>query len=306
MNARCKSFLLSLRCGLFPGKRLGAALNRTLSSTFLSSAFLLSAFVVSPALLGGCATQQVSAITLSGIVRNEQTVLTGNIPPQVAQLVRNGTSYQFSPGVALQPGDALITGPDGVAIISYPGGARAYIYPNTRVRIGSLIDDIGKVFVKVKGAFKVQTNFVTAGSEGTQYWVDVQALDQVKVVVVEDVVSLASNAATWPTRKLRAGEQAQLSGANAPVQGPANAADIRRETDWVNRMDRLVPVPTTISPWAVIGIGLGAAVLIHNSGSDRTPATSTPQRAQSLQTDTPVPPPSPPPTSPVTRQPYLR
>ena len=98
MNARCKSFLLSLRCGLFAGKRLGAALNRTLSSTFLSStflssAFLLSAFVVSPALLGGCATQQVTAITLSGIVRNEQTVLTGNIPPQVAQLVRNGTSY---------------------------------------------------------------------------------------------------------------------------------------------------------------------------------------------------------------------
>ena len=140
MNARCTSFLLSLRCGLSPGKRLGAALNRT-----LSSAFLLSAFVVSPALLGGCATQQVTAITLSGIVRNEQTVLTGNIQPQVAQLVRNGTSYQFSPGVALQPGDALWTGPDAAAVISYPGGARAYIYPNTRVRIGSLIDDIGKV-----------------------------------------------------------------------------------------------------------------------------------------------------------------
>ena len=71
MHARCKSFLLSLRCGLSPGKRLGAALNRTLSNPFLSSAFLLSAFVVSPALLGGCATQQVTAITLSGIVRNE-------------------------------------------------------------------------------------------------------------------------------------------------------------------------------------------------------------------------------------------
>ena len=271
MNARCESCWLSLRRRLSPGRRVGAVLKVT----------LLSVSVASAAFLGGCATQEVTAITLSGIVRNEQTALTGNIPPQVAQLVRNGTSYQFSPGVALQPGDALWTGPDAAAVISYPSGARAYIYPNTRVRIGSIIDDIGKVFVKVKGAFKVQTNFVTAGSEGTQYWVDVQALDQVKVVVVEGVVRLSSNAAIWPARALSGNEQAQLSGANGPVQGPANAADIRRETDWVNRMDRLVPVPTSISPWAVLGIGLGAAVLIHNSGSDRKSPTPTPQRQQS-------------------------
>ena len=255
--------------------------------------FFLTAFLACTVILGGCATQRATAITLSGVVRNEQTVLTGNIPPQVAQLVRHGTSYQFSPGVALQPGDGLWTGPDAAAVISYPSGARAYIYPNTRVRIGSLIDDIGKVFVKVKGAFKVQTNFVTAGSEGTQYWVDVQALDQVKVVVVEGVVRLSSNAAIWPARALRGNEQAQLSGAGAPVQGPANAADIRRETEWVNRMDRLVPVPSSISPWAVIGIGLGAAVLIHQSGSDRTSPTPTPQRQQSDTPARPPPPPSP-------------
>lgn len=281
MNARCKSFLLSLR-------RPGAA--------------LLVAFVAGAALLSGCATTPVTAITLSAVVRNEQTVLTGNIPPQVAQLVRNGTSFQFSPGIALQPGDALWTGPDGAAVISYPGGARAYIYPNTRVRIGSLIDDIGKVFVKVKGAFKVQTNFVTAGSEGTQYWVDVQAPDQVKVVVVEDVVSLASNAAIWPMRRLRAGEQAVLSGGGAPVQGPANPADIRRETDWVNRMDRLVPVKTSISTGALIGIGaaIGAAVIIHNSGGSRQdPVGRQPNPGTSSSQPPYTPPPPAPPPPPV-------
>ena len=276
MNARCKSFLLSLR-------RPGAS--------------LLLAVVAGSTLLGGCATQQVTAITLSAVVRNEQTVLTGNIPSQVAQLVRNGTSYQFSPGVALQPGDAMWTGPDGAAVISYPGGARAYVYPNTRVRIGSIFNDIGKVFVKVKGVFKVQTNFVTAGSEGTQYWVDVQSADQVKVVVVEDVVSLASNAAIWPTRRLRAGEQAQLSGANPPVQGPANPADIRRETDWVNRMDRLVPVKTTISTGALIGIGaaIGAAVLIHNSGSSRQEPVGRQPSPGTSSSQPPYTPPAPPP-----------
>ena len=287
MNARCKSCLLSLGRWLSKGPLMGAALR----------ASLLSVSVASATFLGGCATQEVTAITLSGIVRNEQTVLTGNIPPQVAQLVRNGTSYQFSPGVALQPGDALWTGPDAAAVISYPSGARAYIYPNTRVRIGSIIDDIGKVFVKVKGAFKVQTNFVTAGSEGTQYWVDVQAPDQVKVVVVEGVVRLSSNAAIWPARALRGNEQAQLSGANGPVQGPANAADIRRETDWVNRMDRLVPIKTSISTGALIGIGaaIGAAVIIHNSGGGRQDPGS---RTQTPGTVSSQPPSAPPPPTP--------
>ena len=215
--------------------------------------------------LAGCATQQFTAITLSGVVRGEQTALTGTVPSDAAQIVRNGVSYHVSPGMAMEPGDALSTGPDAAAVLSYPGGARAYVYPNTRLRIGSIIDDIGKVFVKVKGAFDVKTRFVTAGSEGTQYWVDVKERDQVKIVVVEDAVSLASNAAAWPTRALRSGEQAALSGAAPPTLNAANPAEIRRETDWVRAMDRLVPVQTSISPWAILGIGAAilTPVLLH-------------------------------------------
>jgi len=238
---------------------------------------LLCALIGAAFALAGCATQPVTDITLSGVVRGAQTVLTGPVSRDAAQLVRNGASYPVSPGMVMQPGDALSTGPDTSVVISYPGGARAYVYPNTRVRIGSIIDDIGKVFVKVKGAFKVQTKFVTAGSEGTQYWVDVKERDQVKIVVVEGVVSLASNAAIWPTRALRAGEQAVLSGASAPTLNAASPADIRRETDWVNSMDRLVPVKTSISP-AIVGIGIAiGTILINNDGAGKQgPATTQP------------------------------
>lgn len=222
--------------------------------------------------LAGCANQPVTAITLSGIVRGEQTALTGPVLREAAQLVRNGTSYQVSAGTVMQPGDALWTGTDTSVVISYPGGARAYVRPSTRVRIGSIINDIGKVFVKVKGVFRVQTEFVIAGSESTQYWVDVKERQQVNVVVVEGVVSLASSAATWPARTLRAGEQAVLSGASAPTLYAGSPADIRRETDWVNSMDRLVPAPAGISPAligvgiGVIGIGIGSGILNDGGG----------------------------------------
>ena len=226
---------------------------------------LLCALTGAAFTLAGCATQPVTDITLSGLVRGEQTALTGPVSRDAAQLHRNGASYPVSPGMVMRPGDALSTGPDTSVVISYPSGARAYLRPNTRVRIGSIINDIGKVFVKVKGAFTVRTEFVTAGSEGTQYWVDVNERQQVNVVVVEGVVSVASNAAIWPVRILRASEQAVLSGASAPTLYAASPADIRRETDWANAMDRLVPAPAGISP-ALIGVGIGAIGIGIGSG----------------------------------------
>ena len=232
---------------------------------------LLCALIAAAFALAGCANQPVTDITLSGVVRGEQTALAGPVSRDAAQLHRNGASYPVSTGMVMRPGDALSTGADTSVVISYPGGARAYVYPNTRVRIGSIINDIGKVFVKVKGAFRVQTEFVIAGSEGTQYWVDVKERQQVNVVVVEGVVSLASNAAIWPARTLRAGERAVLGGASAPTLYAASPSDIRRETDWVNAMDRLVPAPAGISP-ALIGVGIGVIGIgsgIFNDGAGK-------------------------------------
>jgi hypothetical protein len=204
--------------------------------------------------LAGCAVQPVTDITLSGVVRGEQTVLTGPVPQSFVQFVRNGASYTtINPGMVMQPGDTLSTDSDTSVVITYPSGTRAYVYPNSQVRIGSVYNDRGNVFIKAKGAFKVRTKFLTAGSEGTQYWVDVKMPDQVKVVVVEDAVSLVSNAAIWPALMLRAGYQAVLRGASAPLLNAANAADIQRETTWVNRIDQLVPVQTSISPSDIFG-----------------------------------------------------
>jgi hypothetical protein len=246
------------------------------STSHLGRQVRLAALFAAALSVPGCVTQQLTVITLSGVVRGESR-LSESVPPEAMQLRRNGGVYEVVPEMPLQPGDELRTGPDTSAVVSYPGGARAYIYPGTQVRIGSIVDDIGKVFVKVKGVFKVRTNFVTAGSEGTQYWVNVGAGNEVKVVVVEDVVSLESATGAWPTQRLRAGQQAAYRGASTGVVSAADPAEIRRETDWVRSMDQRVPVKTTVSKWTLVLIPIAIGAIMHDrSGSSSPPAgTST-------------------------------
>ena len=231
-----------------------------------------SAVLVAALALSGCATQPITAITLSGVVRGD-VAYSGAVPADVVQLTRANQTYQVTPEMLLEPGDMLRTGHDTGAVVSYPGGARAYLYPNTQVRIGSIIDDFGRVFVKVKGVFKVKTSFVTAGSEGTQYWVNVGGRDEVKVVVVEDVVKLESSSDAWPAWRLQANQQAVFRGAARGVMSPADAAEIRRETDWVRSMDQRVPVKMTVNKTAVLVgvIAAGIAVGIFESGKSDPP-----------------------------------
>ena len=223
--------------------------------------------------LAGCVTQQISTITLSGVVRGN-TAFVKEVPDDAMHVTRNDRVYGVIPEMQLEPGDALRTGPDTSAVITYPGGARVYVHPNTQVRIGSIIDDFGKVFVKVQGMFKVKTTFVTAGSEGTEYWVDVRARNEVKVVVVESTVTLESTNGAWPTQRLQAGQQALFRGAAPGLLSAADPAEVSREKDWVRSMDQRVPVKMTVSK-----VALGALVLIPilirglDSGSSGSPGS---------------------------------
>lgn len=255
------------------------------------SVFLLVAIAVG---LAGCQTtssRPAAAAMLAGVLRGGQVVAAREISSATLQVVRNGATVVASPEMGLAEGDSLVTGADTVAVLAFPRGARAYLYPNTRVRIGSLIQDFGKVFVKVQGAFKVKTTFVTAGSEGTEYWVDVSARDQVRVVVAESVVLLASNVGGWPSRRLRVDEQAWLRGAGSPEIGLADRTEISREREWVRSIDRLVP-PKSGFDWRPFAVGagfLGAEAMSGRDSDSRRP----PERGDPA---TRAPESSPPPT----------
>ena len=196
------------------------------------------ALLLAAAALAGCATGPAGTATLEGVVRGNQAV---SYPASdQLQVARSGVATAATRGMALHDGDAITTGADSYAVLSYPGGARVYLYPNTRVRIGSLIADIGQVFVRVKGAFKVKTTFVTAGSEGTEFWVKVGPRDEVGVVVVDQAVSLSSNTGAWPSRPLRGGQHARMVRAGPPAIEAAEAAEMRRESDLTRSIDQLL------------------------------------------------------------------
>ena len=156
-------------------------------------------------LASGCVTQPVTEITLSGIVRGTNPV-NGTVPAEVVRVARGNALRPAAADTVLQAGDEIWTGPDAAVVVSFPGGARAYLRPGTHVRIGSLFLDFGRVFVKVKGAFRVSTTFVTAASEGTEYWVDARPQGTITAVVVEGRVRYASATRRWcaaPRRRSR-------------------------------------------------------------------------------------------------------
>lgn len=240
--------------------------------------------------LSGCATQQVTQVTLSGVVVGERA-MTGSIGQDVIRLTRGTAEIVVAPDMVLLPGDAIWTGPDTAVVISYPGGARAYLYPNTRARIGSLFVEIGKVFVKVRGLFQVKTTFVTAASEGTQYWVVVQP-GGVRTVVVDGRVNLYSNEGAWST-VLGPARQSTTRGALLPQEpSPADPGEIRRELDWVKHKDAAVPTKSSFNMGAV-GVGAAAAAAIwyiHKSDKRAPPRPNSDGPAPAVP---PLPAPSP-------------
>ena len=111
--------------------------------------------------VSGCA-----GITLN-VVQNGQLVDSGTIAG--VDVIRKGVRSQPKHNMSLEPGDEVQTSAQSTVVLSFADGARVYVQPNTHVRLGSIFVFIGEVLVKVKGYFAVQTEYATAGSEGTEY-----------------------------------------------------------------------------------------------------------------------------------------
>jgi FecR protein len=220
---------------------------------------LLFCVMTGSSLFMGCASG-VKVTTLSGVVQDGRRLDGTPISTELVAVTRNGAFLAFSQGLALQKDDAISTGANAGVVIDYPSGARVYILPNSKVRIGSIFLEIGKLIVKVKGIFEVRTELATAGSEGTEYWVEVGARQQVNVGVIEDKVNLSSNTGRWPPVKLLQNTKAVVNTGSAPTISPATLQEMQRERDWINKMDSLFPVYERPKGGFTFGIGIGGGV----------------------------------------------
>ena len=230
-----------------------------------------------------------AAARLDGIVVDGNR-LAGAREAGLAVITRNGAREEAYAGMALQSGDRIDTGPRAYAVIRYPSGTELLMRPSSGGTIGSLTDFVGEVFVKVKGFFSVDTQFVKAGARGTAYLVRTYAGGTTSVVVVEGIVDVGSTTGAWPTVPLRAGTMT-VAHPRAPQPTAANVDELARTRDWVERVERLAPPPSGVSTSAIVGAALIAAAIaaILASGGGKG-SSGTPPSSTTPSTTTPSPP----------------
>lgn len=153
------------------------------------------------------------------------------------EIVRDGQRLS-QPSNLLKKGDRIETDSESTAIVRYANGTVVYLRPNSRVRVGSIFVEIGEIFVKVKGLFRVDTEFVAAGAEGTEYAVRVLPQNEVSVVVLEGKVSCISRLRRWPKFVLSEQQTARFPGWGFAARSLASGAEIEHIRRWVNDIER--------------------------------------------------------------------
>ena len=228
------------------------------------------------ALGGGCATTGAATgpaayATLAAVVIDAQRLAR---PDELAQVrVWRGTALvPTQAGMALQPGDLVMTGPDAYAVLHYDK-AEVLLRPSSQGRVGSLTDLIGEAFAKIRGAFSVETSFVRAGANGTAYLVRGAADGSADVTVFDGTVTLSSRVGAWPPQPLATGATAFCPPrTGAPQVRTASAQELEQTRAWVERIEKVAAPRTrygTVAAVAVIGVLIGAILSDRGGRSDR-------------------------------------
>jgi FecR protein len=159
------------------------------------------------------------------------------------QVFRNGRPVSPVLSMGLESGDEIQTEADSTAIIRFAGGTEVIVAPNTRIRIGSLWIVFGEIYVKARGLFRVETLYVTAGVEGTEYLLTVDHEAEMSMVVLDGVVRLMSKTGSWEPIALRKFEQGVFRPQEIPLMSRVDPVQGNRIIQAINQ-----PVPQFLSP----------------------------------------------------------
>jgi hypothetical protein len=149
----------------------------------------------------------------------------------LVQVQRGGASVSVQRGMALALGDEVATAAGSVAILNYPPNIEIYVMPSTQIRIGSIFVKLGEIWVSIKGKlkekFKVETEFVTAGVEGTEFLFRADSAGTVDVDVMKGAVVCTSKLGRWaPIRMMRMQKFSARRDNVAPLTRTLVASDI--------------------------------------------------------------------------------
>ena len=156
------------------------------------------------------------------------------------RVMRRGVRLSATPDMRLKTGDRIGTDSRVAVAIRFPGGSRLYVKPDSLIEIGSVFAFFGELFVRVKGAFQVDTEFVTAGAEGTEWVMTVLRDGDTRCTVLEGRVRMVSKKNYWDPLSMIPGQQQATSDLRGAALNPAPQAELNEMRGWIAQMDRLL------------------------------------------------------------------
>jgi hypothetical protein len=124
------------------------------------------------------------------------------------EVLQQGRLVTGADGMPLYFGDEIRTFPSTYAQCRFDDGDRVWLDYDTRVRMGSIFTFFGRVFAAVSGVFQVDSEFVAASSEGTEYAVTIgRGLPEFAVAVRRGTVVCQPRQGRWRPVRLAAGQR---------------------------------------------------------------------------------------------------
>jgi hypothetical protein len=267
-----------------------------------------------PLLLAGCADPYVlggggDTRPPPGPQPGPQRVATLDVEGEV-EVTQGGRRFRGQDGNALFRGDEVRTFANSYAAITFVDGDRVWLDYDTRVRVGSLFAYFGRVFASVSGIFQVDSEFVAASSEGTEYTVTVGrgGRNNFSVAVRSGVVRCQPRRGRWAPIRLGASQRLRAMGDAQPAIDRIDAREAQEEFGWVGRVSR-PPIPRqqyvpSTRPQSPTTPPQPTQPPAPQSPPPRTPAPQTPApQTPAPQTPGVQPPLTRPPSSQIYRQP---
>lgn len=212
--------------------------NTKMLSRYIFTSYL---FFVTCVFLSGC-----------GALGRLDQVLINDIPAQkgqinVVQIIRENQVAPTNLRMELKQGDEIKTDSESTAIIWLQGGSKIILGPDTHIRLVNpnhiiemlsvIGDKISKLFVEAKGVLQVNTDYVSAASEGTNFLVTQGPNNDVSVTVLEGIVRLESKANRFsPVRLTRFKKASVLGELTANVES-IDQKGANTIIEWINRIE---------------------------------------------------------------------
>jgi len=171
------------------------------------------------------------------------------------QVVRTGQTQDGAPGMSIEKGDTIVTAADGVGVVTLRAGWQVIFEPGTVANIEnpSIFVKIGKLIIKklqqVTEALTVNSEFASAGVEGTEFVFEVTPEHGVQISVLEGRVVVSSRQASWEAITYVAGEAGAIRARERPAPKQLlDSAAVRNIRQHAFEIERLVrPIVPRVS-----------------------------------------------------------